>query len=881
MRSLCHPFLLPPTWYLPMVQIAALSFTSLLSAQTIEVPKSADAGLEVTLFAAEPMIQQPIGCAFDRHGRLLVIESHTHFRPKNWQGPEHDQIVILTDTDGDGAADRREVFFDQTDMTMDIATHPDGAIYLSTRNEILRLRDDDGDGKPEKVERRLVWMETAGNYPHNGLSGLAFDAKDGLYFGMGENLGAAYTLTGSDGSSEADEGEGGNVWHVTRDGGRLKRSATGFWNPFGVCLDPWGNVFATDNDPDSRPPCRLHHIIPGGDYGYQFRYGRTGLHPFISWNGSRLGTLPMLAGTGEAPCDVLFYAGAAHPQYRGLRTPWAGTLLVASWVDHRIESHALTPGQGTFSSKMQPLLTGGADFKPVAMAVAADGTLFVTDWVKRDYELHGKGRVWRVRAKEPAAVDAMLAQPYAADAATKLRVRIEEGQSPTLDEALDWLQQSDPYLHAATIERLAKEPLLVQELAAQTLPEPQQRAGVLIATRRGLQREGVLVMPQGFVRLLERSLKDADPRVVLVALHWVSDARLRTFRQAVELVLADAAVTPDIFYAALTTLVRLESATATENDLVKRLKDIIADPQTDAARARMAVAVLPGVDRFLTVAEVHALISKAEPEMAAWFTRLLGLMRDPARQPLLRALFSDSKQPTAVRAAALAHLELKPEDNAALVQAVAVDDATLRRAIVHALVGMTTVPPAVLSALEAVKSDELAPLLARLSGKAFFSEKRPAFTDIPGWKSLLAAVPGVPDKEQGREVFLSPKLGACATCHRMEGLGSPAGPDLSSIHSTAAPDYVLTSLLKPNANVSPQFVCFILSTADGQKRVAFQLGERGGTHTYIDLAGATFEVKIEDIVRRDQLPVSIMPEGIPARLTDVEVRDLLAYLGGL
>ena len=62
-----------------------------------------------------------------------------------------------------------------------------------------------------------------------------------------------------------------------------------------------------DNDPDSRPPCRLLHIVEGGDYGYRFRNGRKGVHPFTAWNGELPGTLPMVAGTGEAPCGVLSY----------------------------------------------------------------------------------------------------------------------------------------------------------------------------------------------------------------------------------------------------------------------------------------------------------------------------------------------------------------------------------------------------------------------------------------------------------------------------------------------------------------------------------------------------------------------------------------------
>ena len=151
-----------------------------------DTPRSADPRLEIVCFAQAPEIRQPINLDFDRRGRLLVIESHTHFRPPNYQGPKHDRVRMVEDTDGDGKADRFTTFFEGTQATMDIAVHPDGSVYLARRNEILCLRDTDGDGKADE-KRRIVYLDTKGDYPHNGVSGLAFDSKGDLYFGLGEN----------------------------------------------------------------------------------------------------------------------------------------------------------------------------------------------------------------------------------------------------------------------------------------------------------------------------------------------------------------------------------------------------------------------------------------------------------------------------------------------------------------------------------------------------------------------------------------------------------------------------------------------------------------------------------------------------------------------
>jgi len=357
--------------------------------------------LAITSFAQAPDLVHPIAVDVDDKGRVLVVESHTHFRPPQYQGPKADRVRILVDKDGDGKADQIETFFEGTIATMDLAIHPDGSVYLATRNEILRLVDENQDGKAERTQR-IVFLETKGNYPHNGLSGLAFDARGDLYFGMGENLGEPYALQGSDGAILRGGGEGGRMFRCDRLGKGLRSVATGFWNPFGAGRDPFDRVFVVDNDPDASPPCRLLHLVPGGDYGFQFRYGRSGRHGFQSWNGELKGTLPYASGTGESPCEVVSYESDAFPaEYRG-------HLLVPVWADHRVERYEIQPRGASFQGIRKPFIQGGKEFRPSGLAVAGDGSVFVTDWVSQSYELHGKGALWRIQAKTPGSLPRLL-----------------------------------------------------------------------------------------------------------------------------------------------------------------------------------------------------------------------------------------------------------------------------------------------------------------------------------------------------------------------------------------------------------------------------------------------------------------------------------------
>lgn len=357
-------------------------------------PVAVDTRLAVELFAEHPAIVTPTGLAVDSQGRVFVAESHTHFRPDDYDGPLADRILMFVDSDADGRADQTTIFHEGFVHVMDIEFHHDGSLYVATRRDIHRLRDTDGDGRADETTR-IVQLETAGNYPHNGLSGLAFDLAGDLNFGLGENLGADYKLNGADGSSWAGGGEGGSTYFVRADGSQLRRTSTGWWNPYGMCVDAFGRLFGTDNDPDASPPCRLIQVIEGADYGYEFRYGRSGRNPLITWNGRIPGTLPMISGTGEAPCAIVAYESDALPgQFRG-------NLLVPSWADHRIENYAIEPraDQGLVGARRGVLVQGSDDFRPVGIDVAPDGSVYISDWVSSSYSLHKQGRVWRIRSK--------------------------------------------------------------------------------------------------------------------------------------------------------------------------------------------------------------------------------------------------------------------------------------------------------------------------------------------------------------------------------------------------------------------------------------------------------------------------------------------------
>jgi putative heme-binding domain-containing protein len=112
----------------------------------------------------------------------------------------------------------------------------------------------------------------------------------------------------------------------------------------------------------------------------------------------------------------------------------------------------------------------------------------------------------------------------------------------------------------------------------------------------------------------------------------------------------------------------------------------------------------------------------------------------------------------------------------------------------------------------------------------------------------------------------------------VDGRGQDIGPDLSSV-GRAEPRHVLESILKPSNLVAPHYQAWNLTFADGRVLTGMLIRTELDEYTYVDPRGVPVRVNTRDIVSSRPSPNSIMPDGLVDRLTDQELRDLLAYLG--
>ena len=782
-------------------------------------PRVTDNRYKLELIASDSQIVTPIGMAFDHKGRLFVIESHTHERPKEYQGPSGDRIRMFADSDGDGRLDRWSTFAEGFRHAMNLLVRDDGAIYLVTRHNVVLLRDTDNDDVVDK-QNELLRLETKDDYPHNGLSGIALmPGGEKLLISMGENHGLPYRLVGTDGNMLTGKDGAGAVFECTAEGRGVRRVAVGFWNPFSICVVPDGRIFAVDNDPDASPPCRLLHVITDGDYGYRYQYGRAGTHPLQAWNGELPGTLPMVCGVGEAPTAIV---------------PYADGLWVTSWGDHRIEQYQLVPRGASYGASRAIIVQGGVDFRPTGMSISPDGSLYFADWVQRDYPVHGHGRIWRLT--RPG--DQLKAN---------FPSRSNEDVSASRDHAnaLDHALSDDPFVHAHGVAQLAKRP----QLSGESLNKARVRLSALEAERLRGTGSGE--------SLLRKCLNDESADVRLYAVRWIADERIVALRNDVAKLLEGPQPDPRHYLAIVGAVdwldhePRLRGREIADELLVRELENRHRTPEVQA----LALALLTPDNKFLTVERLANYLASDNQQLRLEAVRILVQQSSLKRVQLLAQVALDDKQSDDVRAEAIVGLGPFHDQlpNGTVVRQFQDSENHVLRREAERTVRLVTGSPS--------------------------PEIKPLSSDITAWSKLLEK-PG--DAAAGRRLFFNPAGPRCSVCHKYGGRGGNFGPDLTRIGRSASRVKIITSILLPSQEIAPDYQAWTLVDRDGKTYTGLRLPKGGdnGQEDYADAAGKVFTLASSAIEDRRVASTSIMPDNLQSTLSTADLRDLVTFLAG-
>ncbi len=827
-----------------------------LSSSASDMPKSTDDRLVVELFVASPQIKHPTGLTVDNQGRVYVIESHTHFPPEGYAGGKSDRVYVFAKPNAFNQSSKRTVFADGFKMGMDLLWSANGWLYVAERGRISRLRDTDGDSQADTTER-LIDLQTAGTYPHNGLSGLAFDRLGHLYFGLGENLGHPYTMIDrASNSITGAEGIGGGIFRCTRDGKQLEQIARGLWNPFGVCVDEFDRIFAVENDPGASPPCRLLHIVPGGDYGYQYQYGRSGIHPFIAWDGELANTLPMVCGVGEAPCEVIHFNSRSFPE------EYRGDYLITSWGDHRIERYRLERRGASVSGSMQPLVQGGGDFRPVCMATAPDGTLYVSDWGSRMYELHGKGKIWRIRPRELRPRKAKpLPKSATVDADHRRLGRLRSAKN--LDELLANAVDHDPFVRSTAITGLAKEG---DKLASLDLAKrnPAERRAVLLALKENRAHD----------RLADY-LNDKDPDIRFEVLRWIADYKLGAHREFVHAGLRRGDGNYGLFRAYVACIDSLDGRKNPDRTNIQLARELMKAPDTPERLHAHLIRYLAGQKHAYSTAQLIEWSRSTNATLQREAIWSLRFQDDEASQAHLGKLAADASQPVDVRLAATAALG----ETETLLTLAGGENKALRDEALRSLIGVPLGTEATSTLTEAAnRHPNSAPLVKRALGQPFTKINRPVDANTQTWLKRIDRLPDKADAEAGERIFHNKKIALCSTCHQVNERGTRVGPDLTHIGRSIDRSRLLENILQPSQELAPHYRTWVITMNNGQVHAGIALRRGGNAEVYLGSDGREIALNKLEIKSKKETHQSLMPPALAHTLTLHELRDLLAFL---
>lgn len=414
--------------------IAPASQEGQLAISGFKVPE----GVEAKLFAAEPMLANPVVFGIDQTtGKVYVCEtfrqqkgvednrSHMNWllddlslqtvddRVKMFQkylgdgvhdyAKEQDRLRLIEDSNGDGVADKATVFADGFNAIEDgtgagVLIY-NGDVFYTCIPKLWKLRDSSGDGKADSKEILANGFGVRVAFRGHDMHGLQLGPDGRIYFSIGDR---GYHVTNKEGKLLARP-DTGAVFRCDLDGSNLEVFAFGLRNPQELAFDDFGNLFTGDNNSDSGDKARWVYVVEGGDTGwrmyYQYLPDRGPWNRENIWHPYRedadttakqpASIIPPLLNLGDGPSGLVYYPGTGMPErYKGhfFLADFRGSAVNSGIRSFAVEPHGASYKVVDSHWYLERVLATDVDFTP-------DGRLMVSDWVD-GWNGPGKGRLY-------------------------------------------------------------------------------------------------------------------------------------------------------------------------------------------------------------------------------------------------------------------------------------------------------------------------------------------------------------------------------------------------------------------------------------------------------------------------------------------------------
>ncbi|BCX50403.1 carbohydrate-binding CenC domain-containing protein [Haloferula helveola] len=324
-------------------------------------------GMELSLFASEPDIVNPIFVSWDHRGRAFVIETIDY--PNNLQAGNlgHDRITICEDTDGDGRADKFTRFAEKLSIPTSLV-FANGGVICTNGSQMLFLKDTNGDDKADV--REVLFEGFNMGDTHAGVSNLRYGFDGWIYATIGYS---------------GFKGEVGGKQHQFSQGVfRFKPDASELEFLQNTTNNTWGLGFTEEFDvvgstANGNPS--FYHTFPNETYkSVGVDQGRTPAaddNPIFN---------PMSMDIRQVDQFDRYTAAAGHAVYTSRRFPadYRNRMaFVCGPTGKLVGNFEMTRNGGGWKAVQSPNnLYASADAwsAPVCAEVGPDGAVWVCDW---------------------------------------------------------------------------------------------------------------------------------------------------------------------------------------------------------------------------------------------------------------------------------------------------------------------------------------------------------------------------------------------------------------------------------------------------------------------------------------------------------------------
>jgi len=465
--------------FFPNEQVSAQPKRGTSDADALAQVKLAEKGMKVDVWAAAPLMMNPVSFCFDEKGRVFVAETtrfehgvpdtrgHMYwldedlanrsiddllamYKKHNFKGYEkyEDQVRIVWDSTGSGRADKSEVFAGgfnrpQDGLAAGVLARK-GQVYLTCIPDLYVLKDTKGTNKADEKKSLFTGFGPTVQYLGHDLHGLRMGPDGKLYFSMGDR---GFNVTTKEGK-KLQYPNTGAVLRCDPDGSNLEVVHSGLRNPQEIAFDDYGNLFTFDNNCDSGDRARWVYIVEGGDSGWRggFQYATMYHTPSVpqgnrgAWNTEKLWEpqhdgqpawiVPPLLNFGNGPAGMTHYPGI------GLNDKYKDHFFACDFTSDPgssvIWALSVKPKGASFEvSKPEAFVRG---MVPTDCEFGPDGAFYWSDWVG-GWAPQNRGRIFR--AFDPEA----MKNPQVEDAQKLLAEGFEKKSIAELAKLLEFPHQ--------------------------------------------------------------------------------------------------------------------------------------------------------------------------------------------------------------------------------------------------------------------------------------------------------------------------------------------------------------------------------------------------------------------------------------------------------